>query len=394
MEEVWMSAQLADSRVDGSFDDLVGDIYGIGTDAGRWGPLLQRLCQELRAELALVATYMLAAGRGRLLHSANVGPDQARSFSDLYALPAQWVRSSHADPLLVEAVAARAEAPDGDFYARWLDPSRTVSFLQALITHEPVRSSTGPEVTFIALARSRAAGEFTAAEIARVNALVSHIRRALDIHATVAALKAQWQAAMDSFDKLGVGVVILDGDQRPLGMNQYARELVASRGSKPLETLAPIMFNGEQGAVAMRACGLLGAADDALNDNGFERGAVVETRESNIVRPIIATSRRLDNTPRAGGRSAPASVIFLSDPERKGTFDAETMRRLYGLTRAEANIAVLLAEGRHLDQAADELDISINTARTHLKRVLEKTSTTRQADLVRLLLNPCTQIRA
>lgn len=391
-----MSAQLADSRVDGSFDDLVGDIYGIGTDSGRWGPLLQRLCQELKAELAFVATYTLAAGRGRLLHSANVGPAQARSFADLYALPAQWVRSSHADPLLVEAVAARAAEPDGDFYARWLDPSRTVSFLQALITHEPVRSSTGPEVTFIALARGRAAGEFTPAEIARVSALVSHMRRALDIHATVTALKAQWQAAMDSFDKLGVGVVILDGDQRPLGMNQYARELVASRGSKPLEALAPIMFNGEHGAVAMRACGLLGAADDALNDNGngFGRGAVVEARASNIVRPIIATSRRLDNTPRDGGRSAPASVIFLSDPERKGTFDPETMRRLYGLTRAEANIAVLLAEGRHLDQAADELDISINTARTHLKRVLEKTNTTRQADLVRLLLNPCTQIRA
>jgi DNA-binding CsgD family transcriptional regulator len=387
-----MSAQLADSRVDGSFDDLVGDIYGIGTDSGRWGPLLGRLRQEARADLVFVAAYSLATGRGRLLHSANVGAPQVRSFADLYVLPAQWVRSSHADPLVVEDIAARAAAPDGEFYGRWLDPSRSVSFLQALITHEPVRSPAGPEVTFIAIARSRAAGEFTRAEIARVSTLVSHIRRAVDIQATVTALKAQWQAAMDSFDKLGVGVVILDGDQRPLGMNQYARELVAARGNKPLEALAPIMFNGEHGATAMRACGLLGGADEVLDANGF--GAVVAAREANGARPIIATARRLDNAPRDGGRGAPASVIFLSDPERKATFDAETMRRLYGLTRAEANIAVMLAEGRHLDQAADLLDISINTARTHLKRVLEKTNTTRQADLVRLLLNPCTQIRA
>jgi DNA-binding CsgD family transcriptional regulator len=387
-----MSAQLADSRVDGSFDDLVGEIYGIGTDSGRWGPLLGRLRQEARADFVFVAAYSLASGRGRLLYSANVGAPQVRSFADLYVLPAQWVRSSHADPLVVEDVATRAAAPDGEFYARWLDPSRSVSFLQALITHEPVRSPAGPEVTFIAIARSRAAGEFTRAEIARVSTLVSHIRRAVDIQATVTALKAQWQAAMDSFDKLGVGVVILDGDQRPLGMNQYARELVAARGNKPLEALAPIMFNGEHGATAMRACGLLGGADEVLDGNGF--GTVVEAREANGARPIIATARRLDNAPRDGGRGAPASVIFLSDPERKATFDAETMRRLYGLTRAEANIAVMLAEGRHLDQAADLLDISINTARTHLKRVLEKTNTTRQADLVRLLLNPCTQIRA
>jgi DNA-binding CsgD family transcriptional regulator len=389
-----MSAQLADSRVDGSFDDLVGEIYGIGTDSGRWVPLLARLRQETKADLVFVAAYSLATGRGRLLHSANVSAAQARSFTDLYVLPAQWVRSSHADPLVIEDIAARAAAADGEFYARWLDPSRSVAFLQALVTHEPVRSPAGPEVTFIAIARSGAAGEFSRAEIARVSTLVSHIRRALEIQATVTALKAQWQAAMDSFDKLGVGVVILDGDQRPLGMNQYARELVAQRGSKPLEALTPIMFNGEQGATAMRACGLLGAADELLDGNGFDRGAVVEAREASNARPIIATARRLDNAPHDGSRSAPASVIFLSDPERKATFDAETMRRLYGLTRAEANIAVMLAEGRHLDQAADLLDISINTARTHLKRVLEKTNTTRQADLVRLLLNPCTQIRA
>src|SRR5262245_22195948 len=389
-----MSAQIADSRIDGSFDDLVGDIYGIGTDPGRWAPLLGRLRQEAKADLVFVGAYSLATGRGCLLHSANVAAPQLHNFADLYVLPAQWVRSSHADPLVVEDVAARAAAPDGEFYARWLDPSRSVSFLQALITHESVRSPAGPEVTFIAIARSRAAGEFTRAEIARLSTLASHLRRALEIQATVTALKAQWQAAMDSFDKLGVGVVILDGDQRPLGMNQYARELVAARGSKPLEALAPIMFNGEQGAATMRACGLLGAADEALDGNGFERGALVEARESNGARPIIATARRFDNAPRDGGLGAPASVIFLSDPERKATFDAETMRRLYGLTRAEANIAVLLAEGRHLDQAADLLDISINTARTHLKRVLEKTNTTRQADLVRLLLNPCTQIRA
>jgi DNA-binding CsgD family transcriptional regulator len=53
---------------------------------------------------------------------------------------------------------------------------------------------------------------------------------------------------------------------------------------------------------------------------------------------------------------------------------------------------VLLAQGHHLDEVAGILKISIHTARTHLKRILGKTHTARQSDLVRLLLNPCTQL--
>ena len=41
---------------------------------------------------------------------------------------------------------------------------------------------------------------------------------------------------------------------------------------------------------------------------------------------------------------------------------------------------------RTISEVADELEITLNTARTHLKQVFEKTGTKRQAELVRLLL--------
>ena len=62
------------------------------------------------------------------------------------------------------------------------------------------------------------------------------------------------------------------------------------------------------------------------------------------------------------------------------------LRATYGCTAREAALALTLAQGRTLAEAAGTLGISIHTARTHLKRVFRKTGTKRQTELLRLVL--------
>lgn len=59
---------------------------------------------------------------------------------------------------------------------------------------------------------------------------------------------------------------------------------------------------------------------------------------------------------------------------------------MFSLTPTEARLAVAIAEGSTPAEAAGFLGISVLTARTHLKRIFHKTATTRQAELVRLVL--------
>jgi DNA-binding CsgD family transcriptional regulator len=59
---------------------------------------------------------------------------------------------------------------------------------------------------------------------------------------------------------------------------------------------------------------------------------------------------------------------------------------LYRLTPTEARLADLLLGGLEVRAVADHLGITIETARFHLKRVLAKTGTHRQTELVRLML--------
>jgi DNA-binding CsgD family transcriptional regulator len=61
------------------------------------------------------------------------------------------------------------------------------------------------------------------------------------------------------------------------------------------------------------------------------------------------------------------------------------LRRLYGLTAAEAAVAVQIARGEGLQAAADNLRVTLPTVRTHLQRVFAKTQTRRQAELTRVI---------
>ena len=78
------------------------------------------------------------------------------------------------------------------------------------------------------------------------------------------------------------------------------------------------------------------------------------------------------------------AAIFLSDPDRPGTSTAAVLRELFGLTVAE--VAVQIGRGEGLRAAADRLSIVESTVRTHLARIFGKTGTSRQAELVRLLM--------
>lgn len=60
---------------------------------------------------------------------------------------------------------------------------------------------------------------------------------------------------------------------------------------------------------------------------------------------------------------------------------------VFGLSPGQIALAARIASGESLTDASETLGISINTARTHLKRIYDKTGVNAQTALVRLLLS-------
>jgi DNA-binding CsgD family transcriptional regulator len=61
--------------------------------------------------------------------------------------------------------------------------------------------------------------------------------------------------------------------------------------------------------------------------------------------------------------------------------------RIYELSPAQSRLALAVAEGRSLPEFAAEAGVSLNTARTHLRRVFAKAGASSQAELVARLLS-------
>jgi DNA-binding CsgD family transcriptional regulator len=61
------------------------------------------------------------------------------------------------------------------------------------------------------------------------------------------------------------------------------------------------------------------------------------------------------------------------------------MRDFYSLTAAQAKVASAIYNGQSIGEAAKKLNISINTARTHMRNIYAKTGVKTQTELISLL---------
>jgi DNA-binding CsgD family transcriptional regulator len=79
------------------------------------------------------------------------------------------------------------------------------------------------------------------------------------------------------------------------------------------------------------------------------------------------------------------ALLTLSEIETKPAPSADLLCEAFGLTRAEADVAVLVAQGKSLAAIAEQRRISPITARNQIKAIFAKTGTHRQGELVALL---------
>jgi DNA-binding CsgD family transcriptional regulator len=135
---------------------------------------------------------------------------------------------------------------------------------------------------------------------------------------------------------------------------------------------------------------------DADADNLFREHSAAIDRSQGLVQsiPIAATSDRpaaiLHVLPLRGSAhdifsGAAVIVILTSVGMSVNAPDMPLLRALFDLSPAEAKLAAALSSGRTLQQAADDAQIRISTARSYLEAVLRKTGTRQQSQLVALL---------
>lgn len=360
---------------------LLGLIYDAVFDPPLIVPAMEELAAQLSGETACVTTLDIVTGEGGG-YTALV-PDGTM---DTYV--AHWARDNPlhevGDPIAYVA----NWRPDVLRYEEWVDPDELRrsgyynDFLRPIGSENGIMiglAMTGTTTTTMNVARSLRRGPFSDEEIARARRWQAHLARAERMARKVRI----GQASLDAVDRL------LETTPHPLFfLDARGRVRRVSRSAEAmLAAGSPIRLDHDLLAAASpnddAALQRLIAAATGRDRKPRQGGAVVLSDLSGCHEVAVAP---LGPRGAAAWSTEPVAMVTLTAGEAPRLPSDLALRRRYRLTPAEARLALALAKGGTLREAADEAAVSINTVRAQLGAVFSKTGCHRQADLVRTVV--------
>jgi DNA-binding CsgD family transcriptional regulator len=356
---------------------LIELIYDAAEDPSRWPKFLEEIADATgssRASLAIVPPKHLRASIGCLYGWSE---EEIRLYGDRYGahdpfragidrMPEGVVGTNYdlcSDEELEQSLAYR------EFYA----PRNTHYGCGCTI----IRSPEG--LSMLTVTRSREAGAYGERELALMRPLIPHLQRAVRVHGELTSLRSQLAAFGNLLDLYPQPFLLTDADCAVLYANASARELGKRDGTLTIEsgTLAVTSYRGND---ALRKA----VRQVASNPESRLRRLDVQGARANPCRLLLMPVPRPH--PRLLGVAQMAVAILVIDLDSGPRPDPAMLAELYALTPAEARFTASLVSGFSLEEISGQLSITRETARTHMRRVLSKTQTRRQGELISLLL--------
>ncbi len=325
------------------------------------------VCRQLGATGHL--TYQLSkdpgTGSSAVLSNDGFAPEVLERYFGHYVGCNVWAAS---DAMVPGAVFTSSMLyPDErlkqtEYWSGWLRHVE-VFYVVGGIIHDDAHSRT--KVSFV---RPEGGQRFGDREKRLLETVAPHFQGALGAQQQLSRARAMLHA----MDELDQGVVLLQHDGRVVHMNACAGVLLGTQEALRI-VRGRLEFASGAHSEQFRA---LARTDVQLARSRTEylrlEGKGGQALHAALVRlpDDVAGSRRL--------------ALFIKRQPRGGT-PAGALRELYGLTRAEAELASSLAAGQSLAELADARDVSLHTVRTQLKSVLQKLQVRRQAEVVQIV---------
>lgn len=360
--------------------DLIGRIYDAALDASRWPSVLDDLARLFHGNTACLFRQDLNTGAARALGLHHLDLQTFAEYEAYYWTKDIWSLNParHAPG---RAYASHQHIADdillrSEIYNDFLKARQMFYAIGGLPLVE------GSRMYMVGVHRPRRGRRrYEPRDLRMLQPILPHLKRALQIHHRLEAASVERDALADTADRLPRGVLTFNAQGGLLWMNRAAEAICGQRDGF---TVQRGLVTAAVHAETRRLDRLVRAAGRTAEDGPACGDAMLITRPSGRRPYIVLVS------PLQAGRGMddrqPAGIMFVSDPDRMPELPPMRLSRLYGLTPAEARLAQQLAAGRELRDIAAASQRTMNTVRTQLKQVFHKTGTTRQAQLVRLVL--------
>jgi DNA-binding CsgD family transcriptional regulator/PAS domain-containing protein len=363
------------------FDRLLGALYQGSLESPPWQGALQLLRDQLKsAHVTLMLRPPSPESTGVMINTGVVTQQGVDSYETHFFALDPFVRLSEGQVVTAEELIGK-QWLQSTVYQEYLKPLDVRHLLGA-----DIYTKDGIECR-LRITRGHDAAPFSEADKSLVKRLLPHLKRSIQIHAQLDFLECERALFAGAVNRLLLGMVSFDQNGTIIETNPEARRILSEKDGIWLAGNNLCLDNSQESRDLQRLLrqALSGAS---INDEGPGMvEAMAVTRPSGRAKLGVLV-KAVPMGQFSESKQRPAVVVFLRDPESNAAQPSqELVRRLFGLTRMEAQLALLLTEGLTLDEAAEKMNVRRNTARTHLRSIFCKTGVTRQTMLVRLLLN-------
>ncbi|NUT78804.1 helix-turn-helix transcriptional regulator [Pseudomonas sp. C1C7] len=361
-----------------TFSDLIGNLYQGPLETIPWATFLNQLNVHLNSKYV---TFILrppsAHVDGLMVNTTGTSTEATASYNTHFFSLDPFVGLPNRQVVTSAEFLSTDEWLQSEFYKNFLEPVGVFHILGA-----DINTNDGAQCR-IRISRGREDKPFGDEEKAVLAQFIPHLERSIKIHMQLNRIEAERNLYAGAVNQMAVGTIILDESGKVLQTNQVADRLIQEKDGIKL------VNDGLQVGTARDTQEFRRLVKQSLLSQKSSNPSVVEALR--VQRPsgkadlgIIVRSVPL--TDWSEGKQCPTVAIFISDPEQQSTAPQEIVRALFDFTPAETQLAMLLANGLTLDEASEELGISRNTSRAHLRSTFSKTGVTRQTMLVRLIL--------
>ncbi|MFO1151183.1 MAG: helix-turn-helix transcriptional regulator [Alsobacter sp.] len=221
------------------------------------------------------------------------------------------------------------------------------------------------------LLRDTQAGPYTREDAGRLEGLVPALRRLISLSGKLQ--RDRHATTLAGLDALSCAALLADRQGRLLAFNESASRLTAHALS--LKDGCVVTKPASIGAVITRFVA------EAAARPGAPRALRLALGGRTLVIEYFELQAALRDVFSCG-----STLVTLTDIQRPGATPALVLSAALGLTRTEGVLTSHLSSGLSLEEAADRMGITRETARSHLKVCFSKTGVTRQGELVALAL--------
>jgi DNA-binding CsgD family transcriptional regulator len=359
---------------------LIGEIYDAALDPDLWTGVLEKSCGFVGGVASNLYSEDSAAKTGNIHYTWGVDRHYGRLYYDKYIKFNPFTTAQLffdiEQIISVGDIVPYDEFRETLFYKEWAQPQGWVDAATAVLD----KSATS--YAAFSIIRHERDGLVDDDTRWRMSLLVPHVRRAVLIGKVIELHKAEASTLADTLDGLTAGMFLVDKSGRIVHANENGHVMIGearfvrAAGGRLVATDARAN-QSLQDIFAAAECG-----DDAVGVKGISVPLPARAGQEHVahVLPLTAGMRR-----RAGASYAAVAAVFV----RKATLDVpsplETVAKRHRLTPSELRVLLAIVEIGGVPEVANALGISETTVKTHLRHLFEKTSTTRQADLVKLV---------